>query len=480
MKDRIEQEQTTRINNLTNGRLQSQSRSPCGYRSYDSNITDVFHLSFFLMKLYFWCHLLLLLLLALPWAKSDPSAPGLDPDARNELHGAGVFQYLGQNYPASETVLPSPNNEWIKHEFSQQRGRFGRYNGPHCIDGSKFSAFSRVRDPDKLLIFLSGGGACWEEFYQCTTRTEGQEPDDWEGMSVGGITRDGTDNPFREYSTVFAPYCDGSVWIGDHMVRWDWKFFLFSGLSSGGTSFSFHRRHRGLRNLSASVDLAHTLFPDATNIVVSGTSAGGVGAQAFAPFLVRELWGNDVVLKVLNDSGPIVLNVDDGLGMAARAADWDFGKFFPDSCTDPALDPEERCDDMGQSTSIIKWTLDHDTTVEEAVFSTDEDDVNCRYLDLIDTTTGNCLPEFRELMVEEHSNVLHGNYPSRYKCFIENGDEHGVLPSDRFYEEFSDLNADGVYDASEDVYLEDWVTDYVTGGPSYAVWENLVEPDDAT
>jgi hypothetical protein len=90
-----------------------------------------------------------------------------------------------------------------------------------------------------------------------------------------------------------------------------------------------------LRNVSAGMDLAKTTFPHASRITVAGSSAGGVGAAAFTPFLARFLYGNTVQrLTVFNDAGPIAINLDAQDAVAAREADWQFAQFYPASCTE--------------------------------------------------------------------------------------------------------------------------------------------------
>ena len=69
------------------------------------------------------------------------------------------------------------------------------------------------------------------------------------------------------------------------------------------------RHHRGLRNVSAGMDVAGDMFPKAKQITVMGHSAGGVGVAAFAPFLTRFVFGNNTKLTVYNDAGPIAVNL---------------------------------------------------------------------------------------------------------------------------------------------------------------------------
>jgi hypothetical protein len=138
---------------------------------------------------------------------------------------------------------------------------------------------------------------------------------------VGIWDFDSKDNPFADYSIVYMPYCDGSTFTGDNDV-FDPAFGAAIGVPQAVVRF-----HRGLRNQSAGMDLARATFPNASRITVAGSSAGGVGAAGFAPFLARFVYGNQVHLTVFNDAGPVTVNLDAVDDVAARAADWQFGQF---------------------------------------------------------------------------------------------------------------------------------------------------------
>jgi len=349
---------------------------------------------------------------------------GLSLQAFVELHAAGVDKYTGQFTPAfSEDV----GDGWVKHTFDPDGG-----DGPICIAGTSFSAFTRAGNPSKLLIMLQGGGACWQDFYFCNILAEDQEPPP---PPAGIWDFDSPDNPFADYSVVYMPYCDGSVFAGDNDVV-DPNFQL------GGVRF-----HRGLRNLTAGMDLAKATFPKPNRITVAGSSAGGVGATAFAPFLARFEYGNKPKLTVFNDAGPVAVNLFDTGAAAARAADWQFGQFYPASCTD--------CDPLGQATAVIDWRLENDSTIREAFYETDGDATN-RFFTSVPTQE-----LYRALILSEHG-ALNAAHPDRYKRFIVSGDDsHTALQSPLFYSQ----DANGVP-------LNEWTDDFLVPRPS---WVDIVE-----
>jgi hypothetical protein len=321
--------------------------------------------------------------------------------------------------------------------------------------------FTKAGNPEKLLIFLQGGGACWEDFPRCNVTAEDQFPPP--AAFLPGVfstsSPDGSiPNDIGSWSVVYLPYCDGSVFGGDNDVEDDPNF---------GT-----RRHRGLRNLSAGMDVARAVFGNKVEkVLMAGSSAGGVGTAAFAPFLARLLYGNNVELFVFNDAGPLALDPEGRPdAAAARAADWEFAKFYPQSCIDEGL-----CDADGQQTGIIQWRLDNDSTVREAFYETDGDLTNRGFASA--NTPGDDVGfltqvEYRDILDSAHG-PINASHPDRYKRFIVSGAAqppgvvltHTALGSnDRFY----GLEADGVP-------LYQWTNDFVKPPGNRSVWIDIVE-----
>ncbi|MEJ2604347.1 MAG: pectin acetylesterase-family hydrolase [Gammaproteobacteria bacterium] len=373
----------------------------------------------------------LMVCLAVASGTALADVPGLNGDALAELRAAGVDKYLGTAQSAD-----SDYGVWTKHDFDPQYVPDASYpagvrpDGPVCIAGSPYSVFSRQGDPKKLLIFQQGGGACWQNFYNCNVQAEAQFPPA-NGPFPGVFDPTMADNPFADYSVVYMPYCDGSTFGGDNDVNDPaWQAYLEGQLGLPPGAGPATRYHRGLRNVSAGMDVAATMFPRAKQITVMGHSAGGVGVAAFAPFLARFTFGNNTKLTVYNDAGPIAVNLGTSpqaggpdipwLSVFARQNDWQFQNFYPQSCVDEGL-----CNAFGQQTGIIHWRLANDSTIREAFYETDSDRTN-RFFAQGDGTHMD--PEvYRELILTEHG-ALNEAYPRRYKRFIVSGDDtHGGI-----------------------------------------------------
>jgi hypothetical protein len=323
-----------------------------------------------------------------------------------ELHQAGVDKYLGDFTPVSSVDV---GDGWTRHTFDTAGG-----DGPICIAGTPYSVYTKIKDPNKVLFFEQGGGACWQNFYFCNVFAEAQPPPPIAPGADSGIWVDSFDtgsevieNPLKDWSIVYLPYCDGSVFSGDNTV-------VDPSFPAGGV-----RHHRGLRNLTAAINVAATTFPGPHKVLLAGSSAGGVGVAGFSPFLARFVWGNGIQLYVLNDAGPVAVNLAETAAIQARANDWQFGQFYPASCTD--------CDVLGQATEIIKWRLNEDFGVREGFYSTDGDATDRFFLNVPTQEA------YRELIVTEHG-LVRQEAPLRYKRFIRSGDtEHTALQLPTFY-----------------------------------------------
>ncbi|MBW2541132.1 MAG: hypothetical protein JRF15_03500 [Deltaproteobacteria bacterium] len=407
--------------------------------------------------------------------KGGGERKGLSGNAFKELSDAGVDKYL-----ETSSSVESDFGVWTKHTFDREFTPDASYpsgfrpDGPVCIAGTEYSVFTRAGDPKKLLIFLQGGGACWEGFYNCNILAEDQAPPEAPPFP-GVFDSSSSDNPFADYSIVYMPYCDGSAFGGDNDVN------------DGNFPYGQTRHHRGVRNLSAGMDVAGGTFPDAKHVTVMGHSAGGVGVAAFAPFLARFVYGNQAKLTVHNDAGPIVVNLGTSVGppffcadpndlsclsVVARAFDWEFAQFYPASCI---LDG--RCDAFGQQTGIIDWRLENDSTIREAFYETDSDRTN-RFFAQGDGSLMD--PEvYRNLILTEHG-ALNDAYPKRYKRFIVSADDtHGAVqvtaPTPNFPSRqpflFYTQEANGVL-------LSDWIADFVRqseGDSQEDIWKDIVE-----
>ncbi|NBT58523.1 hypothetical protein EBT16_07040, partial [bacterium] len=142
--------------------------------------------------------------------------------------------------------------------------------GLTCADGtpSYYTIIPR-KDSENLLIFMFGGGACWDAM-TCSvgmaltlTRTEPNQ--DW-NQGEGVFSHSDPNNPFKDYTVVTIPYCTGDVFVGD------------STMDYGKPFSTYVLNHKGYDNALNTIREASQLFPDAKKVVLMGTSAGAIGA----------------------------------------------------------------------------------------------------------------------------------------------------------------------------------------------------------
>lgn len=161
-----------------------------------------------------------------------------------------------------------------------------------CSDGSGFEYYVHRGDPHKVMFFLEGGGACFTADTCAATsdaykKTVGHE---------GGIAADATagifdlsnpQNPFADYSIVYVPYCTGDVHIGNTTHDY-------------GNGVVVH--HNGYVNGTTALATLADQFPDTTDLVVTGESAGSVPTPLYAG-LAHDLLPNAAITVLADGSG---------------------------------------------------------------------------------------------------------------------------------------------------------------------------------
>jgi hypothetical protein len=184
-----------------------------------------------------------------------------------------------------------------------------------------YSFFILEGNPDKILISLDGGGACWDAASCLLSPLAPQlfggrptySPEVNETVNtisqVGGILDSkNVDNPFSKYTKIFVPYCTGDIHWGSKDT--DYSIPLPDGQLLQGTI-----RHRGADNLLAVLDWLEQNgidFEGASDVTVAGASAGGYGANlAFA--YVAEKAGSDTRLNLISDSAVGIIDTPEAI-----------------------------------------------------------------------------------------------------------------------------------------------------------------------
>lgn len=174
-----------------------------------------------------------------------------------------------------------------------------------CSDGSPFKFFVHPGATDKVLFYLSGGGACFNKDLcgpQGTTykRTlSGDDPPALNGdLGIFDLSKE--NNPFRDYTIVFVPYCTGDVHLGNRTNDYGDGVVI---------------RHNGYLNGNVALSYVAARFPDASKFVVAGSSAGSIPTPLYAG-LAQDMLPDAEVIAISDASGAYpdapVLNLEFG------------------------------------------------------------------------------------------------------------------------------------------------------------------------
>jgi len=269
--------------------------------------------------------------------------------------------------PAADTTATAPFEDMVQHEWV-----WFDVAGTMCDDGTPTGIGISYSGTSDVLVFFAGGGACWD-FDTCVTfNTSVHGPFGAAQLTAaapasGFADRDDPNNPFRDWTYVFVPYCTGDLHGGSRDMTY----------VSGGVQRTLH--HRGNTNVEAWLPRLVATLPHPDRLVVTGSSAGGYGATIQYDRLRTAL--GPQASWLLDDSGPLL--VGDGIPAALRGAwytSWQLasvvGPVCGDDCQDdlsllyPKLAAKWPTDGMALLTSlqdqVIAAYLGKDATTMEA------------------------------------------------------------------------------------------------------------------
>jgi photosystem II stability/assembly factor-like uncharacterized protein len=336
-------------------------------------------------------------------------------ETARQLRASGFGDYLGTQSPSRS----EQKGAWENVYFDPAE------RGAICLDGSSYQASFHRGSTNGLLVYLGGGGACWDYDSCWVFGTASRSAGD---AYEGGITDfSNPANPFHDWSILYVPYCDGSVFTGDHVAD-------YRGVQT---------YHHGLRNLSAAISTAVANLPNPDRIVISGSSAGGYGT--FAGYAVSRVAYPDAEILSFNDSGPGLQNPYATDDVAARSANWDFERRFPASC--------RRCGE--QFTFFYEWIFEHDPLARVSLFSYRQDGVISMFLGLGGADYENLLFDVTDQVARR--------WRGRFARYFELGEGHTILAYDDFY---------GL--RVNDVSLREWTQAFLDDSPG---WTDVIQSD---
>lgn len=159
-----------------------------------------------------------------------------------------------------------------------------------CATGTPYRFHVREGDPERVMIFLNGGGACWTGDHcapgiEPTTYTPFSEMDANNPALMGGVFDAGNpENPFAGWTQVFVPYCTGDVHLGTKDVTYT---------TSAGDDVTIH--HRGKANVQSALDWVYANRQAPETIFVGGGSAGAIASPYYAGIVADHYPQADIV-----------------------------------------------------------------------------------------------------------------------------------------------------------------------------------------
>jgi hypothetical protein len=232
-------------------------------------------------------------------------------------------------------------------------------SGAMCRDGSQAGIYVHTGTANKLFIYLEGGGACSSatfcshnpaavaQAFSGGAQSQGQTVGDSLGSVTGGAYQapyvptpasgltaayspgifdfTNTANPVQDWSGVYIPYCTGDVHFGtaDNVT-----------IPSDDVLPALPNQHFvGYLNMQKFIGHIVPTFPNVTQVLLTGASAGGFGA-GLNYGMVQDSFGT-IPVVVLDDSGPPFLTADLPACIQQQWRQlWGFNAALPSDCAE--------------------------------------------------------------------------------------------------------------------------------------------------
>lgn len=303
-----------------------------------------------------------------------------------------------------------------------------------CAHRTDFSYFVRPGETDNLLIFMQGGGGCWNAdtcrdsgvnfngFYSSRVTAENNPANRRSGI----LNLDDPENPFGDYTAIYIPVCTGDVHWGNNTV-------IYPDEDEGDVTMEF----KGYVNTSSALEWVYDNITAPDSIFVTGCSAGSVGSILHTPYLIEHY--PDVPVVQFGDSLSLLFNRPVDLQTDYWRAHDNFPQWIPELAEMEALD----------------WTMARFYT---AVANYYPDYIFSQFNSIRDHVqvfftfpAGDGRAEDWSELLNQHLEEIQAN-TQNYRSFTSGGDLHCVTPGNTFY----------TY-AINGIRLVDWVANLAKG-----------------
>lgn len=162
--------------------------------------------------------------------------------------------------------------------------------GAECRDGSKAGIGVNLASTSKnLVVFLQGGGGCFNAT-TCQSNPAKVSPAEVRQNDDGIFARGNADNPVAGWNYVFVPYCTGDDHAGNN--------------PAGNVPGVGAQKFVGYENMRLILETLRATFPSTTRVLLTGSSAGGVGAAANYGQAQKAF--PNIPVNMVDDSGPLM------------------------------------------------------------------------------------------------------------------------------------------------------------------------------
>lgn len=154
--------------------------------------------------------------------------------------------------------------------------------GPKCLDGTQAGYYiQQNKTSNQFVIYLEGGGVC-QTALDCSRRKRSAlgSSNYWRTTRNGYelVSTNAETNPdFFSWNHIWIPYCSGDIWIGQEDAP-------INPFRAGADNYTF----QGHLIMEAMLDQKIGL-KEATHVLLTGCSAGGIGSFHNADWLAEQL-----------------------------------------------------------------------------------------------------------------------------------------------------------------------------------------------
>jgi hypothetical protein len=309
-----------------------------------------------------------------------------------------------------------------------------------CSDGSPYRFFARRGDPEKLLVYFQGGGACWnaetcdlhlDPSYKPTVAEN--ELDRYQGI----FDFDNPENPFADYSVVVAPYCTGDVHIGNNVATYQAPARDPNMADERDDNDAPHPahdlaiHHAGVPNAEAVLAWTYERFQDPERIFVTGSSAGAIPSPYYA-WRIADHYPQARLAQLGDGAGGYRRGKSDPSDRLSRWGALEHLSRYPEfaDVTEPEFTYE----------ALYVAAAKRHPDVLFAEYDAAEDATQRRFLAM----SGNDTESLRELLLANHADIR--DEVGNFRVYVGGGDSHTILARPEFYT----LHVDGMR-------VRDWV-----------------------